>query len=255
MWYRLRQLGIGGNFYKAINAIYSNTMCCVSVNKGLNSEWFETKCGLKQGCLLSPLLFNLYVNSLAIAIKDTGLGVDIGEGCMPILLYADDIVLIAESETDLQSLLDVLDEWCKTWHLDINQEKSQVVHFRPKCVPKTEYIFNCGDKTLSLVLQYKYLGLILTEHLDYNVTTRMVAQSANRALGVLIAKSKALGGLPFDVFTRLYDAMVCPVIEYGAAIWGTKQYSWINDVQHRAMRFYMGIIQYTPIAALHGDMG
>ena len=70
--------------------------------------------------------------------------------------------------------------------------------------------------------QYKYLGLILNEHLEFNITGKAVAQSARRALGLLIAKSKAYGGVPFGTFTRLYYSTVYSVISYGASILGTR---------------------------------
>ena len=47
------------------------------------------------------------------------------------LLYADDVVLLAESEFELQKQLDVLYNWCTKWQLEINYEKSNIVHFRP----------------------------------------------------------------------------------------------------------------------------
>ena len=50
----------------------------------------------------------------------------------------------------------------------------------------------------------------------------MVSQAAGRALGLLIAKYKTLGGMPFDVYTKLHDALVRPVIAYGAAVWGDR---------------------------------
>ena len=103
--------------------------------------------------------------------------------------------------------------------------------------------------------KYVYLGLTLTEFLDYNVTAKIIAQSASRALGLVISKYKSLGGMPFDVFKKLFDSLVWSVISYGAAIWGTKSYSCINAVQNRAMRFYLGTGKYTPTAALFGDMG
>ena len=83
----------------------------------------------------------------------------------------------------------------------------------------------------------------------------MVAQSASRALGLLIAKCKSLGGMPFNVVTKLYDALVWPVIAYGAAIWGDRAFSCIDAVQNQAMRFYLGVGRYTPTAAVAGDMG
>ena len=61
--------------------------------------------------------------------------------------------------------------------------------------------------------------------------------------------------MPFNVFSKLYDNLVWPVISYGAAIWGTKSYSCISAVQNRAMRFFLGTGKYTPNASLYGDMG
>ena len=61
--------------------------------------------------------------------------------------------------------------------------------------------------------------------------------------------------MPFDVFTKLYDALVWPVSAYGAAIWGDRAFSCIDAVHNRAMRFYLGVGRYTPMAAVVGDMG
>jgi len=82
-----------------------------------------------------------------------------------------------------------------------------------------------------------------------------VFKSASRALGLLIAKCKGHGGFQFSVFTKLFDSMVWSVVNYGSAIWGTQQFSCINAVQDRAMRFYMGVGKYTPNLAISGDIG
>ena len=71
----------------------------------------------------------------------------------------------------------------------------------------------------------------------------------------MLAKFKACGGMPYDVFTHLYDVMVQSVIKYGAAIWGTQSYSRIKSVQMRASRFFLGVGKYTPNAAVQGEMG
>jgi hypothetical protein len=60
---------------------------------------------------------------------------------------------------------------------------------------------------------------VLLFNLDFLVTVKTVAQSASRAFGLLIAKSKSLGSLPYNVFTKLYDTIVCPVISYSAPLW------------------------------------
>ena len=156
-----------------------------------------------------------------------------------ILLYANDIVLLAENENDLQSMLNLLDTWCSSNHLKMNPIKSQSIHFRPKS--KTNFTFTCGPSELKIVERYVYLGLTLTEFLTFTVMAKTVSQAAGRALGLLIVKYKTLSGMHFDVYNKLYDALVLPVIAYGAAVWGDRSYSRIEAIQNWAMRFYLGV--------------
>ena len=73
---KMRRLGINGSMYKALIAIYDNIRCSVRLN-GLYTEWFDVKCGLKQGCSLSSVLFNLYINDLIQGITDLNVGIEI----------------------------------------------------------------------------------------------------------------------------------------------------------------------------------
>lgn len=86
-------------------------------------------------------------------------------------------------------------------------------------------------------------------------TVKEIAKSASRALGVLICKSKSVGGFSFDVFKTLYDNLVQPILSYGSAIWGTKEYGCINTIQNRACRFFLNVHSKTPNLSVRGDMG
>ena len=101
---------------------------CVRVNS-YRTEWFDVNCGLRQGCVLSPLLFNLFINDLAVFLKSLDLGVKIADENVCLMLYADDVVLFAESEADLQLLLNSLNDWCGRNDMTVNMAKSNVVHF------------------------------------------------------------------------------------------------------------------------------
>ncbi len=92
-------------------------------------------------------------------------------------------------------MLNIPHTWCERWSMVVNVKKTQIVHFRPMCIRPTAYHFKIGDHTILLTDRYKYLGLIFTEFLDYNVTAKIVARSAGCALGLLIAKTKAYGGM------------------------------------------------------------
>ena len=84
---------------------------------------------------------------------------------------------------------------------------------------------------------------------------KTVAKSASRALGLLIVKSKIHDGFQHNIFSKLYDTMVWSVINYGSCIWGTRDFSCINAVQNRPMRFFMGVGKYTPNDDIAADMG
>ncbi|MEW8544936.1 MAG: reverse transcriptase family protein, partial [Candidatus Thiodiazotropha sp.] len=213
--------------------------------------------GLKQGCLLSPLIFNLFVNDLSDALEDTDLGINLdGIDCkLNMLLYADDLALIAESEEDLQRLLQILSKWCEDNGMTINMDKTKVIHYRNPSKQRTDFSFTFANQRIDVISSYRYLGLVLEEHLNYDVTAKAVAKAASRALGLVISKSKSAGGLPYSVFTKLYDTVVWPTISYGASIWGTKEYSCINAVQNRACRYFLGVGKYAPNNGVNGDMG
>ena len=138
-------------------------------------------------------------------------------------------------------LLNTLSLWCKLNGMVINGSKSNIVHFRTPSISRSDVVFKVGDITLDVVESYKYLGLILTEFLDFSKTAAAVAKSANRALGLIIAKAKSFGGLPYNVFYKLYESIVCPVIMYGAPIWGTESFSCIQAVQNRAARYFLNV--------------
>ncbi len=240
-------------FY-ALQSLYHNVKCSVRLN-GMYSSWFDVKRGLKQGCVLSPILFNLFINDVLETLNATGYGVSIDDDIIAALAYADDIILMAESEEELSKLLQVLHNWCDSNAIIINVDKSQVVHFRNPSVPRTTFSFNVGCSVLSVVSSYKYLGLLLTEHLDYHAMGNAAAKSANRALGLLISKFKTIGGMHFSTFSKLYDTMVWPCISYGASVWGSRDVSAVNAVHHRAIRFFLGVGKYAPNVAINGDTG
>ena len=77
----------------------------------------------------------------------------------------------------------------------------------------------------------------------------------SRALGLIISKFYANGGMPYKVFTKVYESLAAPVIDYGSSIWGTREFSCINAVQNRACRVFLGLGRYAPNAGVQDEMG
>ena len=248
-------MGLHGKLHSAIKSLYSSVKSCVRVNSA-NTDWFDVAVGLRQGCSISPTLFNCFIDDLITSAKTLNIGIDIGYGeKVSILVYADDVLLLTENEEDLQTLLDLIDRWSTENRMKVNCSKSNILHFRPKSFSRTNTVFKCGDEVVNVIDKYVYLGLHFNEFLDFNIMAKFVAQAAGRAFGLLVVKCKAAGGMPFNVFTKLYNSTVLAVINYGSAIWGAKTFSCIETIHNRAMRFYLGTGKYTPNAALIGDMG
>lgn len=88
------------------------------------------------------------------------------------LLYADDIALIAPDAEKLQKQLDILNKWCEKWRLTLNKNKTKIVHFRNKSVLRSNSQFKCGELCLEYAACYKYLGVLLNEFSDYSIIAK-----------------------------------------------------------------------------------
>ena len=93
----LEQFSISGDFLKTLQALYADVKCFVRVNNPL-TDWFNVSIRLKQSCILSPQLFNVLLNGLNQCINELQCGVEYGDNSIYMLLYADDIILIARDE-------------------------------------------------------------------------------------------------------------------------------------------------------------
>ena len=132
-----------GQFYQALKSLYCDTESCVRLGDHY-TDWFLCRSGVRQGDNLSPTLFALFINDLAMQLKHLSSGIQIGPNKLNVLLYADDIALIAENEGDMDAMLDVVSGWCRKWRLRINSLKSKVVHFRKHQRKRSDHVFCIG---------------------------------------------------------------------------------------------------------------
>ena len=105
---------MNGRFLRFLKALYQDSSCRVRVHDRLSEE-FEVGTGLRQGCVLSPLLFSLYINGVVTRLHKGKCGVQCGGDMVPGLLFADDTSLVASDREGLTKSLDVLVKWCEEW--------------------------------------------------------------------------------------------------------------------------------------------
>ena len=254
LFYKLRKMKIGGKLLESIRTVYTDCFACVNVNNYC-TDWFETNYGVRQGDPLSPTLFGLYINDLAESINGCENNINLGDFKVNILMYADDVALISDSEANLQSMLNKLGEWCKKWRLKVNIGKTNIIHFRTKSQVSTNYSFTLGNKSVKIVSSYKYLGVLFSEYLDYGVIVDQLASSGKRALGAIYSKFRQQKGLGCNTFSKLYHTGVVPILDYCAGVWGFKKFEKIDSVQNKAIRLFLGVHGYAPNLAIQGDMG
>ena len=243
-----------GNILQAIQSLYKYVSCAVSIN-GTLTEWFQVRQGVKQGCGLSPTLFAIYVNDLVDDINQLHCGIDVDDTHISLFLYADDIVLLSESAENMQEMLNVLHQWCDKWRLAVNEAKTKIMHFRNKSKLKSNVLFSCGNKEIGYSDSYKYLGFWFNEFLDMEKSITEITKSASRALGAIYMKYQSAGGMTYEVYKKLIESVVEPVLFYCAGIWGNRNFTKVESVINKACRYFLGVSKNAPNISSKGDMG
>ena len=231
--------------YKAISSLYSNPRSRVILNEE-KTDYFACPIGVKQGDCLIPTLFTIFINDLALELKQSGVGVEISIDSeaailVNVLLYTDDIVLIAENEENLQSLLFIVENWCKKWRLELNLTKTNIMHVRKTQKPQSNFWFLFDNKPVPYCTQYRYLGLTINQYLDFKVTTDVQCEPAGRALSSIITKMIKNSWFPYNVFTKLVDSCVNSITDCGGSVIGFGQYEGPLKIYLRAARAFLGV--------------
>jgi len=102
--------GVDEKMYWAIKSLYSQNNACVKVSDQ-RKDWFGCRYGVRQGDTLSPIAFSIFINDLVSLVNARNEGIGLGDSKKAILLYAEDVVLLADSEAKLQEMLSQLYHW------------------------------------------------------------------------------------------------------------------------------------------------
>ena len=121
----MRSIGIDNKLVDLIENMYKQTKCAVMVN-GKVTEWFDVIVGVRQGCLLSPSLFNLFLEFVMKDVQSLDSGIEMGNMHMNNIRYADDTTLVEMVFEKLQISTNALEDACRKWGMKINPTKSHV---------------------------------------------------------------------------------------------------------------------------------
>ena len=187
---------------RAIKSFYCRPEVCVRVN-GKQSKPFHVGVGLRQGCVLSPLLFIVYMNWID-KYSQAHECATIGNCKISCLLFADDLVLLSSTESGLQRALNSFADACNTAGMKNKHGKTEVLH-----------LSQVNGATLKQVEKFKYLGVAFTSdgRQDEELDTRIGKASAvMRALHYSVVMKRELSK---KAKLSIFKAVFVPILTYG----------------------------------------
>ena len=215
----LKEYSIGGNFLKMLQEIYKNNKIFIKTGDGLLQP-ITTSIGVKQGCVFSPLLFNLFINKISSIFDQTCSPVKINNVEMNCLLWADDLLLFSETETGLQNSINKMQTFYESLDLPINIKKTKVLIFNKQGIKLDKlYNFTFNGQKLEITDEYQYLGLKLRPSGSMQAAVQELNDKASRAwfgISHVIYKNKRMA---VDKVFGLFDSLVTPVALYGCEFW------------------------------------
>ena len=238
LWSTMKLYNINANLIKVIESLYSKATSAVYYN-GSVGEWFRTTVGVRQGCLLSPTLFNIFLKRIMTDALENHEGwVSIGGRTITNLRFADDIDALAGKEDELVKLINHLDTTSTKYGMEISAEKTKLMTNNTKGISVDVRI---GGQKLETVQSFKYLGSVVTDEGSKQEIMSRIAQT----IGAL-TKLKAIWkdkNTALSSKIRLMRSLVISIFLYACETWTltAELEKKIQTAEMRCFRRLLGI--------------
>ena len=220
-WQIMRNIGFPQHLLKLLQVLYQGQRAAVRTGYGLK-EWFSIEQGVRQGCILSPFLFNIYSESIMReALKGFEGSIKLRGRTVTTLRYADDVALLAGSANELQELLNRTQVASRERGLKLNVEKTKVMLIS-KNSNQEDFKITLEGETIEIVKEFKYLGTLITDNYDDTKEIRRriaIAKYATVSLNK-IWKDKSISK---RTKIRLPRSLVFAIATYASECWAMKK--------------------------------
>jgi len=245
----LRNINIDAKDYRLLHKLYQNQTGTVRL-PNRNTETFAIKRGVRQGCVASPDLFNLFSETILRRLDEVSEGLLVNGVRINNIRYADDTVIIADSEEGLQNLLNILNDKSEEYGMSINCKKTKCMVFsKAKISPKC--LLKMGDETIEQVEAFNYLGSVVTcdTRCRNEIRRRLtLAKAAFNQLRSIFADRK----MSTTIKIRLLKTYVWSVLLYGCESW-TFTAETRKNVEAAEMWFYRRILRVSYMDRVTND--
>lgn len=251
LWLKLYNLGLSVKVIQILKNIYDSASFCVKSNNKLTRD-FSSAEGVLQGEILSPLLFVLYITDLETIYREHSCeGINInGTSDILVLLYADDLVILGNSENDLRRKLDLLHNYCQTNKLTVNTQKTKIIYCRKAGRISSKLTFNFDHEPIEIAEKYGYLGLTVSPSgfsRQTAVNTIKKAKSALSMVSSIISASRIDSG---ESIFKPFDSIVAATLLYASPIWALSYLELIEKIQCDFIKQIFGLSRTTANALL-----
>ena len=222
---KLKKTGVQGKMFRVIKNLYEGNTATVKIGE-YRSESFKIESGVMQGSKLGPILFSIYINDLLEELQKSNLGVTLWRTMVTALGFADDIILLADTPTNLQALIDMCVSWSKENGMKFNAGKKKCIVL-PLNTGLKGLAFNLDGVNIEIVSRTKYLGVLLSRSRLTSLYGKHLAdvlQKAEVRANVIRHKGFQSDGLRPETAIRLYKTLVRPILEYASQVLSYKHY-------------------------------
>ena len=221
---------------------YKNQDMCIRWGDAYSAK-FKVTNGVRQGGILSPYIFNVYVDELSKELKKCNVGCNLNGHLINHIMYADELVLISPSSAGLSQLLRECEKFGTRHDVKYNAKKSAVMIYRSMTLKGcTISNFKLNGMILHMVASYKYLGHYITDYLsdddDINRQRRTLFVQGN----IILRKFNMCSlGVKLTLFRTYCSPM------YTAQLWWNYKKSTITKLQiayHNIFKMFLGMSKY-----------
>lgn len=221
----LQKAGLDGKDLKIIRNLYWNQRACVSVDRETTEE-IQILRGVRQGCILSPVIFNLYSEYIfREALQDIEAGILLNGERLNNIRYADDTVIFADNLASLQLLMDSVTSYSRQYGLEINTKKTKFMIISKDQNTRGNLLVD--GTPLEKVNKYTYLGTNINDNWDHSVEIRTRIEKARTAF-IRMKKVFTSHDLQLTTKIRLLRCYVFSTLFYGVESWTLTEASSIK---------------------------